>query len=100
MKFECVLFILTVLPASILAMFGRGEGLVLLSSDESIRSGVLSSNHKCSNFPKQFKAARVKNTGSSHCAMWTDTDCKGTLHVVPAHYSMNIPNDNFESVIC
>lgn len=99
MKFELV-FALITLPLSIYAMFGRGEGLVLYSSDERTRSGVLSSNHKCSNFPKEFRAARVKNTGSSHCAMWTDKNCKGTLYVVPAHYSMNIPNDNFESVIC
>jgi hypothetical protein len=94
------LLLLLTLPITIFAMYGDGTGIILLTSDQQTRSGVLSSDHRCANFPKQFKAAHVKNTGSSHCAMWTDVDCKGTLYVVPAHYVMRIPRDDFESVIC
>lgn len=93
-------FILLTLPISIFAIYGTGNGLVLLSSDEKTRSGVLSSDHRCANFPQQFNAENVKNTGSSHCALWTNADCKGTLYVVPAHYTMKVPDDKFESVIC
>lgn len=100
MKQIAVLLLLLTLPMNIIAIFGTGNGLQLLSSDEKIRSGVLSANHRCTNFPKQFKAALVKNTGSSHCALWTGENCQGTLHVVPAHYTMRIPADHFESVIC
>ncbi|KAG2190291.1 hypothetical protein INT46_004551 [Mucor plumbeus] len=99
MKLE-IIFLLVTLPAYIYAFFGSGAGLVLYTSDQKTRSGVLSSDHRCTNFPSQFKAAHVKNNGASHCAMWTDADCKGTLYVVPAHYTMRIPREDFKSVIC
>ncbi|GAA5806527.1 hypothetical protein EDC94DRAFT_590826 [Helicostylum pulchrum] len=92
--------LLLTLPISILAIYGTGDGLILLTSDQNTRSGVLSADHRCTNFPQKFKAALVKNTGSSHCALWSDADCKGTLHVVPAHYTMKIPREHVESVIC
>jgi hypothetical protein len=98
--FWTYLTLFVTLPISIMAMYGTGTGIVLLTSDQKTQSGVLSSTHKCSNFPKEFKAAHVKNTGSSHCALWTDANCQGTLYVVPAHYTMKIPRDEFESVIC
>lgn len=94
------LILLLSLPIAILAMYGTGTGIILYTSDQNTRSGVLSSSHKCTNFPREFKAAHVQNTGSSHCSMWTDANCKGTLYVVPAHYKMRIPRDEFQSVIC
>jgi hypothetical protein len=98
---KSILFVLLVtLPTVIFAMYGTGDGLILFTSDETTRSGVLSSDHKCTDFPKEFKASLVQNTGSSHCAMWTDTSCKGTLYVVPAHYKMRLPREQFQSVIC
>lgn len=100
MKTTALILLLLTLPISISAIYGSGYGLILYTSDQNTRSGVLSSDHRCADFPKQFKAAHVKNTGSSHCALWTDVDCKGTLYVVPAHYMMRIPSDEFESVIC
>ncbi|CEP15182.1 hypothetical protein [Parasitella parasitica] len=95
-----LMFLLVVLPAYISAYFATGDGLILYTSDQQTRSGVLSSDHRCTNFPNQFKAAHVKNSGGSHCAMWTDEDCKGTLYVVPAHYTMRMPRAVFKSVIC
>ena len=97
--FTCLTLFLT-LPFNISAMYGTGNGIILLTSDQQTRSGVLSSTHTCAEFPSQFKAAHVKNTGSTHCALWTEADCKGTLYVVPAHYQMRIPQDQFQSVIC
>ncbi|KAI8362592.1 hypothetical protein BD560DRAFT_437123 [Blakeslea trispora] len=99
MKAE-LLFILFILPTSILALFGSGDGLILYTSDKGSRSGVLSGNHRCAEFPTSFKASYVQNTGSSHCAMWTDDGCKGNLYVVPAHYTMRVPSEKFKSVIC
>ncbi|KAI8637792.1 hypothetical protein BD408DRAFT_436656 [Parasitella parasitica] len=99
MKFE-LMFLLVALPAYIYAYFATGDGLILYTSDQQTRSGVLSSDHRCANFPSQFKAAHVKNSGGSHCAMWTDEGCKGTLYVVPAHYTMRMPRADFKSVIC
>jgi hypothetical protein len=100
MNKSILLFVLLALPMVIFAMYGTGDGLILFTSDERTRSGVLSSNHKCTDFPKEFKAAYVQNTGSSHCAMWTDASCQGTLYVVPAHYKMRVPREQFQSVIC
>jgi hypothetical protein len=94
------LFLSLTLPMTIFAMYGTGNGIILLTSDQQTRSGVLSSNHRCADFPQQFKAAYVKNSGSSHCALWTAVNCTGTLYVVPAHYTMRVPRDQFVSVIC
>ncbi|KAI9269951.1 hypothetical protein BY458DRAFT_555895 [Sporodiniella umbellata] len=58
-------------------------GLVLYSSDNA-----------------SFNAVRVRNEESSHCAMWTQPECQGTLYVVPAHYEMEMPKERFASVIC
>ncbi|RCI05683.1 hypothetical protein CU098_008039 [Rhizopus stolonifer] len=99
MKFQ-LSFILFVLPMSTLAIFGSGEGIVLLTSDKQTRSGVLSADHRCTEYPQEFQAEYVQNTGSSHCAMWTDQDCKGNLFVVPAHYTMRKPAGKVISVIC
>ncbi|KAI9468483.1 MAG: hypothetical protein EXX96DRAFT_590780 [Benjaminiella poitrasii] len=100
MKLVSFILLLVILPVSVLTMYGTGYGIVLYSMDEKTRSGILSSDHRCSNFPKQFKAAYVKNTGGSHCALWTNTNCQGTLYVVPAHYKIRLPREKFESVIC
>ncbi|KAL9551895.1 hypothetical protein PS6_004775 [Mucor atramentarius] len=87
MKLAVAFLIFITLPAYIYAFFGTGGGLVLYTSDQRTRSGVLSSDHRCTNFPSQFKAAHVKNNG-------------GTLYVVPAHYTMRMPREDFKSVIC
>lgn len=92
--------VFSLFPFITFAMFGMGNGLILYNDDKSIRSGVLSSDHHCTPYPKAFHASLVQNTGTSHCAMWTETDCKGILHVVPAHYTIKKPNVTIESVIC
>lgn len=99
-KMNISLLLFALLPITVFGLFGSGGGIILYGSDQNTRSGVLGANHKCTEFPKSFKAAHVQNSGSSHCAMWTQPDCKGKLYVVPAHYKITMPSEQFESVIC
>ncbi|KAI8372982.1 uncharacterized protein BYT42DRAFT_547995 [Radiomyces spectabilis] len=95
-----VLCVLVALTPYASAIFGSGEGIVLYSDNRKTQSGILSSDHRCTGFPDQFPASYVKNTGKTHCAMWTGKDCAGSVYIVPAHYGIDIPRDQFQSVIC
>ncbi|KAI8970250.1 hypothetical protein BDF20DRAFT_890123 [Mycotypha africana] len=99
MRLVSFLFFL-LLPTYSWALFGIGGGLILMNEDKRAKSNLLSSDRRCTEFPSHFIAAHVQNTGSSHCALWTDANCKGRLYVVPAHYTMRLPAENFKSLIC
>lgn len=98
MKF---IFLLIALPISVFALFGSNEGLTLYSADGKSQTGSLGAYHKCSSISKDVKASEARNGGSSHCAVWTEPNCKGSMYVVPAHYKIKLPdNKSFGSVIC
>ncbi|KAI8097008.1 uncharacterized protein BX664DRAFT_311896 [Halteromyces radiatus] len=77
------------------------RGLILLAENKDIRSGVLSADHRCQEYPDKFPASRITNRGKVHCTLWTEDQCQGSLYVIPAHYEMPNPEDiSFKSVIC
>lgn len=95
------LLCLAALLCTVSATLGSTEtGVVLHSDDEKTRSGVLSQDHRCAEFPSQFPGKKAQNVGRTHCGLWTNEDCSGTLHVVPAHYTIDLPEKGFKSVIC
>ncbi|CAO3623164.1 unnamed protein product [Cunninghamella blakesleeana] len=76
-------------------------GLILFAQNGNTRSGVLSADHRCQNYPDQFPVSSIANKGNVHCSLWTEEDCQGRLYIVPAHYSINKPlGVSFKSVIC
>ncbi|KAI8146309.1 hypothetical protein BJV82DRAFT_412553 [Fennellomyces sp. T-0311] len=94
-----LLLITTVYGA--LAKFGQPTaGVILRADDNKTRSGLLSRNHRCTAFPQQFPASKAQNVGATHCGLWTNNDCTGSLYVVPAHYAIDMPGSSFGSIIC
>ncbi|SAL96310.1 hypothetical protein [Absidia glauca] len=76
-------------------------GLILLSENRAIRSGVLSADHLCQEYPEKFPARRIANRGTVHCTIWTEPKCQGSLFIIPAHYEVDSPSGiSFKSVIC
>lgn len=76
-------------------------GLILLSENRDIRSGVLSADHLCQDYPEKFPARRLANRGTVHCTLWTERKCQGSLFIIPAHYEVDSPRGiSFKSVIC
>lgn len=83
------------------ATFGEPKaGMILHAGDSKTRSGLLSSDHSCVEYPSKFPAHTAQNVGNTHCGLWTDKNCTGSLYVVPAHYAINMPGDAYGSVIC
>lgn len=83
------------------ATFGQPKaGMILHADDSKTRSGLLSSDHSCVEYPSKFPAHTAQNVGNTHCGLWTDKNCTGSLYVVPAHYAINMPGDAYGSVIC
>ncbi|ORZ05073.1 hypothetical protein BCR42DRAFT_182762 [Absidia repens] len=77
------------------------SGLILLADNKDIRSGVLSADHRCQDYPKNFPVSRITNRGTVHCTLWTESQCQGSQYIVPAHYELASPKDiSFKSVIC
>ncbi|KAL1932280.1 hypothetical protein VTP01DRAFT_9336 [Rhizomucor pusillus] len=90
-----------ILTTTVSALFGQPHaGVILRDQDEKFRSGRLSGDHRCTAYPKQFPAAKVQNVGETHCGLWTGEDCTGSVYIVPAHYSIKLPQEQFGSVIC
>ncbi|KAI9492281.1 hypothetical protein BDB00DRAFT_873549 [Zychaea mexicana] len=94
-----LLLLTTVIGA--FAKWGQpSAGVILRGDDSKTRSGLLSRDHRCTQFPNEFPAHTAQNVGATHCGLWTNEDCTGTLYVVPAHYAINMPNAQFSSIIC
>ncbi|KAI7854470.1 hypothetical protein BDC45DRAFT_508461 [Circinella umbellata] len=83
-----------------LAKYKPPAGVVLHADDSKTRSGLLSRDHRCTEFPSQFPAHSAQNMGATHCSLWSNNDCTGSLYVVPAHYQINMPNRQYKSIIC
>ncbi|ORZ15118.1 hypothetical protein BCR42DRAFT_416446 [Absidia repens] len=77
------------------------SGIILSAAEKGIRSGVLSADHRCQDYPEKFPVSRINNPGTVHCTLWTEKQCQGSLFIVPAHYDMASPQGvTFKSVIC
>ncbi|KAI9320727.1 hypothetical protein BX666DRAFT_1226771 [Dichotomocladium elegans] len=75
-------------------------GVILYAEDGKTRSGLLGRDHRCTQFPQHFPAYRIKNVGSVHCTLYADNDCSSSLHIVPAHFSIDMPSNTFASIMC
>ncbi|KAI9256568.1 hypothetical protein BDA99DRAFT_539631 [Phascolomyces articulosus] len=101
MTFLPLLLLLITTVYGTFALYGQPPAGVILHADDSkTRSGLLSRDHRCTQFPNKFPANTAQNVGATHCGLWTNDDCTGTLYVVPAHYKINMPNARFGSIIC
>lgn len=105
MSYSVLYFILSIIFVSISTVTcyngDPNSGLVLLSEKKGERSGVLSADHRCQDYPKNFPVSRISNHGTVHCTLWTENKCQGSLYIVPAHYEMASPQGiTFKSVIC
>ncbi|OAD73776.1 hypothetical protein PHYBLDRAFT_168211 [Phycomyces blakesleeanus NRRL 1555(-)] len=96
-----IFFVVTLtLFSPVLAALGDPDAGLILHGDDSKSSGVLGADHKCTTFSNTFTTKKVENKGSTHCALWTERNCQGSLYIVPAHYTIDMPSANIESIVC
>ncbi|CAO3612667.1 unnamed protein product [Cunninghamella echinulata] len=100
-SFHIILVLLLLFPFITTGYNGDPNvGLILYAQNGNTRSGVLSADHRCQNYPDQFPVSSIENKGYVHCSLWTEENCQGRLYVVPAHYSIGKPlGVSFKSVI-
>ncbi|KAI7872383.1 hypothetical protein BDF14DRAFT_1752794 [Spinellus fusiger] len=96
------LILLLILPllANVSAFGDPDASMTLHASDGSTRTNFLAKDHSCTTFPTDFHAVKIENSGSLHCALWTSPHCQGRLYIAPAHYTIDMPPVNIESVVC